>query len=262
MLPTLPALPLLPSGIYLTMHPNYLPQTICYIVGTQWFFEPSVAPLSLPASGSLLYASLAVTTLWVFLTCCALCRVEYWPITGVPMYSFYRDHSFSYASLKDAEQAQHVAREFADSGYPDALAWSNMWISLRIKNTAVGAAAASDAVDEINVKSIVCAEDSKRGVLQKQFRRWLQNVAAQDMAEKPRACIGYAETKGAAGFPFPAQRWLRFMLPVLRGQIGGGARALPAWTETNASALQLCVKLAAGQAVIAELPWAPAAPRL
>ena len=239
-------------GIWLTMWPNYLPQTWCYGVGTQWPWEelpayPALVPPQWATShqptfllphwpayfhSTPFWACWAATLLCVFLTFVTLFRIEYWPLTGIPMYSFYRDNSFSYRFLRDERQAQFVAVEHVHSGYPNALAWSNLWIILRLKNTdprvrheiaearrrrkveklqqrpaalAVGGAkrpwrslldppgvgegvGSIDDPDErwyVNLKGRVTKEGAVRGVLTKQWRRTLHNVAAADMAAKP-----------------------------------------------------------------------------
>jgi len=129
-------------GIWLTMWPNYFPQTLCYILAMTWPWERdagvaySFAPWSSSAPSSLRLAIWIGVWIWFFLSCVALFRIECWPLTGIPMYSFYRDCSkFNYKFLRDIHQAQGVAREHEASGYPNAIAWSNVWINLRIKNT-------------------------------------------------------------------------------------------------------------------------------
>ena len=147
------------------------------------------------------------------------------------MYSFYRDNSFSYRFLRDEQQAQGVAIEHVQSGYPNALAWSNLWIILRLKNTAPhvkaeiaeykrrwkaerdsnkpastlaaeraerragrarGGGQVLDDPDErwyVNLKNRVTRDSATYGVLTKQWRRTLHNVAAEDMAAKPHGRI-------------------------------------------------------------------------
>lgn len=126
-------------GIWLTMWPNYFPQTLCYALGMSWswFGERSAGELFKfdPSSNStLLMVCWLAVSLWIFLGMVACLRIEWWPLTGIPMYSFYRDGTYSYKHLRDASQAQQVALEHAGSGYPNALAWSNLWINLRLKN--------------------------------------------------------------------------------------------------------------------------------
>jgi len=135
-------------GIWLTMWPNYFPQTWCYALGILWPLgvEPTWSDLVATSgatsaarlfdldSRSVQLALWSGVFLWSVLTMVALTRIEWWPLTGIPMYSLYRDHSYSYRHLRDASQAQGVALEHAQSGYPNALAWSNLWITLRLRN--------------------------------------------------------------------------------------------------------------------------------
>ena len=123
-------------GIWLTMWPNYFPQTLCYALGVAWMeaSAPS-AQFNAATNPALVLASWAGVSLWLFLGMVALLRIEWWPLTGIPMYSFYRDSTYSYKHLRDASQAQQVALEHQASGYPNAIAWSNLWITLRLKNT-------------------------------------------------------------------------------------------------------------------------------
>ena len=244
-------------GIWLTMWPNYAPQTFCYGLGTRWWWEDephyhspipramehSRQPMwelllssdnhSLPAylTSSVFISSWCAMLLAVFLTFITLFRIEYWPFTGIPMYSFYRDNSFSYRFLRDEQQAQGVAIEHMQSGYPNALAWSNLWIILRLKNTAPhvkaeiadykrrwkaerdsnkpattlaaeraerragrarGGGQVLDDHEErwyVNLKNRVTRDNATYGVLTKQWRRTLHNVAAADMAAKPHGRI-------------------------------------------------------------------------
>ena len=242
-------------GIWLTMWPNYAPQTFCYGLGTRWWWEAdphyhSPIPRSMQHSqqpmwelladghtlpdyltSSVFLSSWCAMLLAVFLTFITLFRIEYWPFTGIPMYSFYRDNSFSYRFLRDEQQAQGVAIEHVQSGYPNALAWSNLWIILRLKNTAPhvkaeiaeykrrwkaerdsnkpastlaaeraerragrarGGGQVLDDPDErwyVNLKNRVTRDSATYGVLTKQWRRTLHNVAAEDMAAKPHGRI-------------------------------------------------------------------------
>jgi hypothetical protein len=83
-----------------------------------------------------------ITTLVMMMIAIALLRIEYWPFTAIPMYSFLRgklhisrlrygthrmnhriDSSYDYKFLRDATQAQAVACEHIYSRYPNAIAW-------------------------------------------------------------------------------------------------------------------------------------------
>lgn len=269
-------------GIWLTMWPNYFPQTLCYMVGMSWAFIP-VEGVESPvaafiASESTMAACWAGVAVWTFLSMVALLRIEYWPLTGIPMYSFYRDSSYSYRFLRDATQAQSVAIEHQSSGYPNALAWSNLWINLRLKNmdpTVLAARRARKAASPqpqqdaserpsadaksldssekefVNLKTRVISDRYTKGlhgVYLKQWRRTLHNVAAIDMAAKP---WGHIEQQGEQ---YPAHAWLRTMLPHLREYAHQNGWSLPSWVDTNGE-LQLRVKLKDRYAILATIPW-------
>jgi len=98
-------------GIWLTMWPNYFPQTFCYLLGVYWPVPDkwSVVAHTMPqmqASGVALFVAWMSVALCGVLTVIALLKLEYWPFTGIPMYSFYRDASYDYKWLRDARQAQ------------------------------------------------------------------------------------------------------------------------------------------------------------
>ena len=281
-------------GIWLTMWPNYFPQTVCYGLGMSWnFFHGSTidaASRSFPVAEWSLIPCWIGVGVWMFLSMVALLRIEYWPLTGIPMYSFYRDSSYSYRFLRDASQAQGVALEHLASGYPNAIAWSNLWITLRLKNmdpavisarharqalersssperaavidrgekpSADAKSAESSEKEFVNLKTRVT--DSRftvkgtRGVYLKQWRRTLHNIAALDMARKPWGHIEEADPVNE-GKELPAKNWLREMLPHLKRYARYNAWNLPPWVERFGE-LQLRVKLKGKYAILATIPW-------
>lgn len=299
-------------GIWLTMWPNYFPQTWCYGIGLAWVYsgygyvtnqgiEENMIPsldkfLALGENHPSVLAAIWISTfLSFFLVFVALFRIEYWPVTGIPMYSFYRDLSFSYKHLRDVKQAQLVAKEHMDSGYPNALAWSNLWIILRLKNTdpvvleerkkrkaaqANGDASANNTEAKkdyesserefVNLKSRACpekglkkmriyttdsslSESQVRGVLTKQWRRTLHNIAAADISAKPDDQIAHIDAS-SCGFDYPGVVWLKEQVAILREYAEENKWALPDWALKTGE-LQLRVKLADGYVVISKIPW-------
>lgn len=283
-------------GIWLTMWPNYFPQTVCYALGMSWNFLPGwsvdAVARSFPVDQSTLAACWAGVAVWLFLSMVALLRIEYWPLTGIPMYSFYRDSSYSYRFLRDASQAQGVALEHLASGYPNAIAWSNLWITLRLKNMDPAVLAARRARKEVERSSsperaAVIASGNKpsadalsasssekefvnlktrvtdarftvkgtRGVYLKQWRRTLHNIAALDMATKPWGHIEETDPIHRRDTrEYPAQSWLRDLLPHLKRYAKSNGWHLPPWVETFGE-LQLRVKLKDKYAILATIPW-------
>ena len=64
---------------------------------------------------------------------CGIFQWEYWPLTSVPMYSFYRDPELHHAEhLADEAQAQQCAKEFVASTLPHAIGWSDDWVTIRL----------------------------------------------------------------------------------------------------------------------------------
>jgi hypothetical protein len=226
--------------------------------------------------------------LWVFLSMVALLRIEWWPLTGIPMYSFYRDHTYSYRHLRDAAQAQQVALEHAASGYPNALAWSNLWITLRLCNmdpklrqqkdekkqlkqqSSAAAGPERKSVESsgllsserefVNLKARVTdkayTRGGRKGVYLKQWRRTLHNVASADMASKPLGQIEVQplDSPNAPTEVYPALAWLRLQLPHLRQWAHVNNWALPDWVDQYGE-LQLRVKLRDRYAILARIPW-------
>ena len=78
-------------GIWLTMWPNYFPQTLCYALGATWhlFGEKSAGELmrlDAHTNTSLLMTCWCAVAFWLFLSMVACLRIEWWPLTGIPMY--------------------------------------------------------------------------------------------------------------------------------------------------------------------------------
>jgi hypothetical protein len=91
-------------GIWLTMNPNYLPQSLCYVVGTHWNFE---GPIHIPQISNqdnhqAIIASIAASCFTAMIYFFGIIHFETWPFTCVPMYAPYRDLAvFSHDHLKD-----------------------------------------------------------------------------------------------------------------------------------------------------------------
>jgi hypothetical protein len=269
-------------GIWLTMWPNYFPQTFCYLFALNWQ-EIRIDSYSMDIydnlNNSLSVASWSATLVFIFLTVATLLRIEYWPVTGIPMYSFYRDDSFDYKYLQDSAQAQLVSLEHNKSQYPYALAWSNLWIVLRLKNTdpAINAEHKLNKIKEqqdgiiqapksatsenrkgwsseklfVNLKKRATDPTAKHGVLTKQWRRILHNIAANDMAKKPWNAITHDQAAQIhPNIIYPAQQWLLENREKLRSY----GWNLPSWSDKTGE-LQLRCKLKQGYAILAKIPW-------
>lgn len=188
------------------------------------------------------------------------------------MYSFYRDSEYSYKWLRDVRQAQQVSREHQQSQYPNAIAWSNLWIIIRLKNTNPNAtkpqdkqiqqhnnnllnssSSSSSSISSewkyVNLKVRACDPTAEHGVLLKQWRRSLHNIAAQDLAVKPDNQIEITHNI-QTGQPYPAQQWLIEMNEIFHSYNW----KLPEWANQYGE-LQLRCKLKDRYAIIARVPW-------
>eukprot|EP00457_Paulinella_chromatophora_P002286 gb/GEZN01002290.1/.p1 GENE.gb/GEZN01002290.1/~~gb/GEZN01002290.1/.p1 ORF type:complete len:674 (-),score=82.59 gb/GEZN01002290.1/:528-2336(-) len=152
-------------GIWATMNPSYLPQSITYFLILpldRVFEEMTSLPPSLwgywPVSAPMVAAPVAhvddltaaivvwsVNLFCVFLVVIALYRIEWWPLSSIPMYSFYRG-GFSVAALKSSEQLDILVEECKSTRYPYALGWSPRWFCVKLEVPPVA--------DEYNGKTV------------------------------------------------------------------------------------------------------------
>jgi hypothetical protein len=270
-------------GIWLTMWPNYFPQSYCYLFGMNWIEEQQIPTFNRELydfGSSVSIASWIATWICIFLCFVTLFRIEYWPVTGIPMYSFARDYTYDYKFLRDAHQAQAVALEHVRSQYPNALAWSNLWIILRLKNcdpkalqiaeerkrkrSETGIISKGNSENRsnqsseslfVNLKNRVTDLKKSHGVLTKQWRRTLHNVAAVDMATKPLGSITDIQAKEIMpGNVFYGERWLQGFREHLRNYSVDHDWNLPDWADRTGE-LQLRCKLKDGYAILARVPW-------
>jgi len=164
-------------GIWLTMWPDYTPQTLCYALGMSWgesFLSTGANITDWTVQLSLVFGVLFAACLLVV----CIFRIEHWPFTGVPMYSMYRGTDFSQGYIKDIVQAQYLAAEFIKSGYPQVHGWSKEWITLRVTNRSRETFALSSQFDILNT-----------GVLPKHLNNLLRIVAAEDISAKSKGRI-------------------------------------------------------------------------
>ena len=130
--PVLLAAALFHLGIWLTMNPNYLPQTWCYALclggaSATTAYRPTLGawPLAVVYGSTLLGLGLVLVA----------CRgIERWPLTCIPMYAFYRGPAdeWSHDAIHDDAHAFQLGREYVASRLPYPLAWSENWVRLQI----------------------------------------------------------------------------------------------------------------------------------
>jgi hypothetical protein len=219
-------------GIWFTLNPNYLPQTVCYALLVDWALlagrAPAPVPLVTDAAGALLCWGATLASL--ALGAVALARVEWWPLTHIPMYSFYRgpEGQWTHAHFRDLAQARQAGRELAASRLPYPLAWSEHWVFVRFR--AGGGRA---------------LEVRPRDVLPKHWRRLLHRSAALDLAAP-----GPPEGRAARAF---LERHLAWLRAHVAGSPDAGCRASVAQSDP-AGRFELVCRLATGDLVLAAVP--------
>jgi hypothetical protein len=120
-------------GIFFLMLPWYWPQMACYTLVFDWgrmrdavrrrwlrrgetasgaeaIADGAGAPAASPLSRGRILASYAATCAALGLFLVAALRVEFWPVTHVPMYSAH-PAGYSLDAIRDDDQARHIARE-------------------------------------------------------------------------------------------------------------------------------------------------------
>jgi len=172
-------------GIWLSMSPNYFPQIVCYVLCVPWWWETkcklSTAQLS---DFNLLLGVDVVFAVCVLSYIAGIVGLEYWPVTCIPMYSFYRDQSFSPDHFTSVEQCKLVADEFVHSGLQSIIAWADGWVGLRL--VALGSENEKEDKKElaknIDLGSYICDPKAAAGVMWKQYRVILCNPVARDVS--------------------------------------------------------------------------------
>jgi hypothetical protein len=230
-------------GIWLTMAPRYFPSMPCYVLWVAWPWE---APASMPAepSGALVAASLGATAFWAWaLFTVVVQRREGWPLSCVPMYSFYRSEpEHGHACLRDLAQAEHAAREVERAGCVNVPCWSARWVRVRL--SAPGHA--------LQIHGPVTSAAHARGCHKRQWARMRWNAAAAVVR------AGLRTHGGSSPHPVEqavteAQRLLERVRALAHDD--GWSDELPAWTRAPETRLELVLSLREGPLVLAAVPW-------
>lgn len=168
--PILAAAALFHLGIWLTMNPNYLPQTWCYVLAAGGGTTVAVDRSALGAWS--LIALYGASLLGLGLVWGACRGTERWPLTCVPMYAFYRGPSerWSHDSIHDASQAAQLGQEFVNSRLPYPLAWGDGWTRLQV------------VTSDGRVRTF-----RPPGVLRKHWNRLIHRAAALQLADSGSA---------------------------------------------------------------------------
>jgi len=132
--------------IYLTMNPNYLPQSITYIPCvlsiSEAQFPPQLVHANFDDDPFGFFCIACATTILLALLVVALFQIESWPLTCVPMYSYYRGQYLvavkaqgDPAGIENVgitrAQLQDLADEFRTIN-PRCIGWLDSWVDVRI----------------------------------------------------------------------------------------------------------------------------------
>lgn len=132
-------------GIYMAMSPNYLPQSVCYILLVDWNFvgrtlgiiSTEVENATIPVADytlAMIVLSHMAMIFCVFMIFVMIFRIEAWPITSIPMYSTYRGVDHSRKFLRNFDQLRQEVQFHITKGYPETITWGRDWFKVWIIN--------------------------------------------------------------------------------------------------------------------------------
>lgn len=221
-------------GIWLTMAPRYFPSLPCYVLWVCWPWE-APATVAAEPSGTLVAASLLATAFWAWaLFTVVWQRREGWPLSCVPMYSFYRSpQQHDPAHLHDMQQAQHVTIEVRRAGCVNVPCWSARWVRVRL--AAPG--------HSIPLYRFVTQARYAQGCNKRQWARMRWNAAAAEIWAELHP---HATPERGAG---------RRLLEDVRAHGHACGWSLPAWAHEPGAQLELVLSLRDGLRVLAAVPW-------
>eukprot|EP01125_Pyxidicula_operculata_P016374 TRINITY_DN5620_c0_g1_i3.p1 TRINITY_DN5620_c0_g1~~TRINITY_DN5620_c0_g1_i3.p1 ORF type:complete len:323 (+),score=66.51 TRINITY_DN5620_c0_g1_i3:755-1723(+) len=161
-------------GIWLVMNPEYFPQCVCYALAITWPGEV-VLKVSALKLWAVPFASIASTYFFLFLIGVCFTKLEFWPFTGIPMYSYSRIGFDQKFLLR--EQVMTVIKEYVDSPYPWGIAWSPSWFVVKLEE--------SDSKGNlIKEHDPVAVFPERKRAFPKHWRRLVLKVAAHDILDK------------------------------------------------------------------------------
>jgi hypothetical protein len=228
-------------GISFVMSPLYLPQMGCYMLLVDWgAFGSWIRERRWQRVGSLLEttlsasasrcAQLAGTAIAVCLCVVAFARIEFWPITHIPMYSLYRGPAGAYSTqyFRDEAQLRTYAQTCVDH---NLCAGSLRWIALEL--------VASDGERSSILRRARFELDRKRkGARPKQLWRLFRVLVARIVVSRPAGELEFRPDAPESN----ADRQLRALLPAVR-------RSVPKRYER----LEISVRLADGDVLLSSL---------
>ena len=215
-------------GIWALMSIKYFPQAWCYLLCVAWPRERRLSTAELSGDQSMRFrtASLAGWSLVFALTAVTFLRVEWWPLSHIPMYSGYmKTYELPYAeqmiagypasAFDEIVEAQKIAKACAASSCP--------WL---VKGTFGRRAAlyfGGEDVDPIHALPLL----QKQGQPLESWNLIIREIVMADLAAKPD--WDYREDATDSDV-YPAQEFVTRLLPALRQ-----ARPQPAYTHVMLS---------------------------
>jgi hypothetical protein len=206
-------------GVFLVMVPWYWPQMVCYLLVLDWGRiaralrrRPAIgadhAGTAAPAARAARVAALSATAVAALLLAVAVARIEWWPLTHVPMYSAYTG-GYDRDALRDEDQARRLAAACLAAegrGLTGRCVIGRDWFAL----VARGAGTPARPVFEV-------ARVSERtgGVLPTQARVVFVRLVAQDIVDRPagQPLAGPWPSSPTTRFLGSIAPWLRRVLP-------------------------------------------------
>lgn len=222
-------------GIMLVMSPRYFPQMWCYILLVDWgAIGRSIRrhrgwelnPISQPAvsAATTRAAGIAGVAIAAGLCVIAFARIEFWPLTHIPMYSVYRGPAgaFTTEHLRDEAQLRGYATTCVDVGLCGSI---GDWFQIDLVES-------GGARESLLRKMRINPQREKSGALSKQSARVLRTLIARITLSRPRGALGFDPDSPLS----EAERELRALLPGVR-------RSVPGWKRY--ARLEVSIRLAA-----------------
>jgi len=209
--------------IFLTMNPNYLPQSLVYIPCVLSMSNLDYPPIDLLQpkfnSDPFGFACIVGSSLFFLaLMVVAIFRIEYWPLTCVPMYSFYRGHFLPEVKRQSdlgrnleevgltREQLQDLALEYRSIN-PRCIGWLDSWVDICLvppgeKQRKRGGALAREEPTAYSLRQFIRTGRAARSL----YRLALSKVVCETVLW---------ESEGMRNGFSPADRYLEIMMSVL-----------------------------------------------
>jgi hypothetical protein len=245
--------------VYFTMTPNYVPQSLCYLIVWDWqkFFEfltgndehsSQFVNLDTLSDIPLSYTVFAnvFSFLCMLLVLVSALRIEYYPyITCAPMYSVYRGKDYHPNYLQDEAQLKEVVRDVVQHGIVNCSHnWFFIWLrnSLEVNETQISEVPTNDSarvvmISHVTTAPLLCWESITK-------KQAIEHIILQseDNLESPTRIL-------------PGIRFLRKLRVVLQDRsLGKIPFCAPDWSEDH-GLLELGCRFRTRRVVLASVRW-------